>query len=206
MEVADVMEASTDLRAMPSRDAASLSGVTGNPSILWVGRLTPNKDPMTMIEGFSQFLDVYPNAALSLVYSTDAMRAAVHERIQRDPRLAARVRMVGTVAASQMAAYYSAADIYVSDSHREGSGYAAIEAMACGAPVVTSRTGAAPEVAGGAAMLVDPFDVGDIEAGLERATIPEERRQLRELGFRRARQFDWRTAAEATIEAYRRAK
>ena len=88
----------------------------------------------------------------------------------------------------------------------EGFGLPIIEAMACGAPVVTSRTGAAPEVAGGAAILVDPFDVGEIEAGLERATIPEEGRRLRELGFRRARQFDWRTAAEATIEAYRRAK
>ena len=58
--------------------------------------------------------------------------------IARDPRLAARVRVVGAVAASQMAAYYSAADIFVSASHREGSGYAAIEAMACGAvPVLT---------------------------------------------------------------------
>jgi glycosyltransferase involved in cell wall biosynthesis len=72
--------------------------------------------------------------------------------------------------------------------------------------VVTSRTGAAPEVAGGAAILVDPFAVGDIEAGLERATIAEERLRLRELGFQRAHQFDWRIAAEATIEAYRRAK
>jgi glycosyltransferase involved in cell wall biosynthesis len=123
---------------MPTYDAASLSGVKGNPAILWVGRLTANKDPLTMLDGFSQLLDVCPDAALSLVYSAGTMRSAVHERIGRDPRLAARVRVVGAVPASQMAAYYSAADIYVSASHWEGSGYAAIEAMACGAtPVLT---------------------------------------------------------------------
>ena len=78
-----------------------------------------------------------PDAGLSLVYSAGTMRDEV-QRIARDPRLAARVRVVGAVAASQMAAYYSAADIFVSASHREGSGYAAIEAMACGAvPVLT---------------------------------------------------------------------
>src|SRR6185369_10813773 len=57
LHIADVMEASTDLRPMPPRDAALLSGVTGNPAILWVGRLTENKDPLTMLEGFSQALD-----------------------------------------------------------------------------------------------------------------------------------------------------
>ncbi len=134
----DVMEASTHLRPMPSNDAASQSGVTGNPAILWVGRLTENKDPLTMLEGFSQFLDVCPDAALSLVYNAGPMRNVVHERIASDPRLSTRVRVVGVVAASQMAAYYSAADIYLSASRREGSGYAAIEAMACGAaPVLT---------------------------------------------------------------------
>ncbi|HUR22094.1 MAG TPA: glycosyltransferase family 4 protein [Vicinamibacterales bacterium] len=138
VRVADVMEAGTDLRPMPSREAAALSGVTGHPAILWVGRLTQNKDPLTMLEGFSQLLDVCPDARLTVVYSSATMEGAVHERIARDPRLPSRVRVVGAIAASQMAAYYSAADIFVSASHREGSGYAAIEAMACGAaPVVT---------------------------------------------------------------------
>src|SRR5688572_19328814 len=122
--LADVMEASTDLRPLPSFDAASLSGVRGNPAILWVGRLTANKDPLTMLEGFSQLLDVWPAAALSVVFNAGTMRGEVLERIVRDPRLAARVRMVGAVPASHMAAYYSAADIYVSARRREGSGYA----------------------------------------------------------------------------------
>ena len=136
--IANVMEASTDLRPMPARDAAALSGVIGHPAVLWVGRLTENKDPMTMLDGFSGMLDAWPNATLSVIYSAGALRGQVDARLARDPRLAARVRIIGAVPASQMAAYYSAADIFVSASHREGSGYAAIEAMACGAaPVLT---------------------------------------------------------------------
>ena len=75
--------------------------------------------------------------------------------------------------------------------------------MACGAPVVTSTTGAAPEIAGGAAVLVDPFDVAGIEAGIEQVTRPDEARRLRALGRERVRLFDWSVAAAATIETYR---
>jgi len=136
--IADVMEASSDLRPMPAPDAVMLSGVSGNPAVLWVGRLNENKDPLTMLDGFSLFLNVCPDATLHMVYNAGTLRDAVNERIERDPRLAARVRLVGAVPASQIAAYYSAADIYVSASRHEGSGFAAIEAMACGAtPVLT---------------------------------------------------------------------
>ena len=72
--------------------------------------------------------------------------------------------------------------------------------------MVTSRTGAAPEIAGGAAILVDPFDVGSIETGLEQAIHPEEARRLTELGRDRARLFEWSAAANATIEVYRSAQ
>jgi glycosyltransferase involved in cell wall biosynthesis len=69
--------------------------------------------------------------------------------------------------------------------------------------VVTSRTGAAPEIAGGAAVLVDPFDVGSIEAGLEQATQAEEAQRLRALGYQRIGPFNWEKAAAQTIEVYR---
>ena len=76
--------------------------------------------------------------------------------------------------------------------------------MACGAPVVTSRTASAPEVAGGAAILVDPFEVESIEAGLEQVTSARRGRRGfgRWVGSGRA-QFHWSTAAAQTIEVYR---
>jgi glycosyltransferase involved in cell wall biosynthesis len=138
VSICDVMEASTDLRPLPTRDARARSGVTGNPAILWVGRLVEGKDPLTMLEGFALCLNVCPDATLSLVFGAETMWERVRERIERDPKLAAHVRVIGGVPAGDMSAYYSAADIYVSASRREGSGYAAIEAMACGAaPVLT---------------------------------------------------------------------
>ena len=77
--------------------------------------------------------------------------------------------------------------------------------MACGTPVMTSSTGAAPEIAGGAAILVDPFDINSMQEGIERLTQPEESTRLCGLGAERARSFTWSAAAEATIESYRQA-
>jgi glycosyltransferase involved in cell wall biosynthesis len=106
---------------------------------------------------------------------------------------------------AELPGLYAHAAVFLYPGIYEGFGLPIIEAMSCGAPVVTANTGAAPEIAGGAAILVDPFDVGSIEAGLERATQTEETAGLRELGFERARQFEWAAAADATVEAYRKA-
>ena len=73
--------------------------------------------------------------------------------------------------------------------------------MACGAPVVTSVGGATEEVAGGAAVLVDPLDPEAIAAGIEEAIARRE--ELRPLGLARARQFRWADAAAATADVYR---
>jgi glycosyltransferase involved in cell wall biosynthesis len=100
---------------------------------------------------------------------------------------------------------YSNATVFLYPGIYEGFGLPIIEAMACGTPVVTSRTGAAPEIAGGAAVLVDPFDVAGIEAGLEQATQPEEAQRLRTLGLQRVGLFDWKVAAAQTLEVYRQA-
>jgi glycosyltransferase involved in cell wall biosynthesis len=69
--------------------------------------------------------------------------------------------------------------------------------------VVTSRTGSAPEAAGDAAVLVDPFDVDAIATGLELALQPEEQRRMRALGPLHARRFTWERAAALTGEVYR---
>jgi glycosyltransferase involved in cell wall biosynthesis len=75
--------------------------------------------------------------------------------------------------------------------------------MACGAPVVTSATGATAEIAGDAAVLVDPFDPSAIAAGIEEAT--DRREELSRRGLRRAASFSWRATAEATVAVYREA-
>ena len=85
----------------------------------------------------------------------------------------------------------------------EGFGIPVLEAMLCGAPVVTSRDSAMAEVAGDAAELVDPHDVDAIAAGIERALA--RRAELRAAGFERAQAFGWAATAEAVVDCYRKA-
>jgi glycosyltransferase involved in cell wall biosynthesis len=91
-----------------------------------------------VIEGFERALDVLPDPTLTMVFGTDELLALVAKRIRRSAALAARVRLVGPVARRDMPTFMSAADLFVVGSHHEGSGYALMEAIACGAiPVVT---------------------------------------------------------------------
>ena len=137
--VYEVLEASTDLRPIDRGPARAASGVDGSPAVLWVGRLNENKDPLTVLAGFEQLLDPFPAATLTMVFGSDDLLPGINARVAASAALRHRVRLVGYVARDRLAAYYSAADIFVLGSHHEGSGYALIEACACGAvPVVTN--------------------------------------------------------------------
>ena len=133
-----IMESSTTMRALPRSEARAMSALQGSPALLWVGRLNANKDPMTVLDGFERALHVLPDAHLTLVYHTEECLPQVQTRIARSVSLGNRVHLLGQVEHDQLAAFYSAADLFVSGSHHEGSGYALIEALACGTvPVVT---------------------------------------------------------------------
>lgn len=134
-----VLESSTTLKPMDRETARSISRTRGRPSILWVGRLNSIKDPMTVLQGFERALESLPEAILTMVYGEDDLLPAVRRRVSESPALARSVRLVGRVPHDQMAAFYSAADLFVLGSAREGSGYSLIEACACGVvPVVTN--------------------------------------------------------------------
>lgn len=113
------------------------------------------------------------------------------------------VILAGYVDKAELPQLYGGAAAFLYPSVYEGFGLPIIEAMACGTPVLTSQTGSTPEIAAGAAILVDPFDVESIAAGIEQVTQPEEADRLRSLGLERARAFDWSSAAASTIEVYR---
>jgi glycosyltransferase involved in cell wall biosynthesis len=112
----------------------------------------------------------------------------------------AHVTWLGRVDDAQLATLLRGARCLVYPSLYEGFGIPVLEAMACGTPVVTSRGGATEEVAGGAAVLVDPLDVRDIAAGIERAD--RERDVLRDAGIARAQAFTWDETAARTRAVY----
>jgi glycosyltransferase involved in cell wall biosynthesis len=106
----------------------------------------------------------------------------------------------GRVSDDELAALYRGARCLVYPSLYEGFGLPVLEAMACGTPVVTSRGGATEEVAGNAAVLVDPLDPAAIAAGIEHAA--GWRDELRAKGLERARAFSWDRVARETWAVY----
>jgi glycosyltransferase involved in cell wall biosynthesis len=108
---------------------------------------------------------------------------------------------VGEVSDEALAGLYRGARALAFPSLYEGFGIPVLEAMACGAPVVTSTGGATEETAGGAAVLVDPLDVDAIAAGLLEADARRE--ELRALGLARARAFSWDAVADAVETVWR---
>jgi glycosyltransferase involved in cell wall biosynthesis len=113
------------------------------------------------------------------------------------------VRWLGEVSDAELARLYRGARCVAYASVYEGFGIPVLEAMACGAPVVTSRGTVMEEIADGAAVLVDPSDPAELAAGIERATA--ERDALVARGLERARAFRWDAIAGATVEVYREA-
>jgi glycosyltransferase involved in cell wall biosynthesis len=114
------------------------------------------------------------------------------------------IRWLGEVDDDELGRLYRGARALVYPSRYEGFGIPILEAMRAGAPVVTSRGGATEEVAGGAAVLVDPNDPGSIADGL--AEADRRRDELRALGFARAREFSWDDVAERTLRVYEAAR
>lgn len=101
---------------------------------------------------------------------------------------------------------YSAATMFIFPSLWEGFGIPVIEAMACGTPVITSNSSCLPEIAGGAALLVDPYSVDEITGAMEKINSDGVlQRSLSTAGIERTRQFAWRRTAEQSLEVYKRA-
>jgi glycosyltransferase involved in cell wall biosynthesis len=123
------------------------------------------------------------------------------ENEARELQVSADVRFLGRL--DSVASLLQESDLFLLPSQTESFGLAALEAMACGAPVVTTRGTAMEEVADGAAVLVDARDPAEIAAGIERATA--ERDSLVARGLERSRAFRWDAVAAATVEVYREA-
>jgi len=192
---------------LPSREAIGLRrGVTA-PFFLYVARLEhPAKNHARLLAAFNRF-KAATGSAWQLVLAGGDWHGAdkVHALIKASS-FARDIHRLGFVAASELPDWYRAAEALVFPSLYEGFGLPPVEAMACGCPVLSSSRGALGETIADAAGRLDPDDVAQMEMQLTRfAGDPSWREQLRAAGLVRARAFDWRYTATATLGVYARA-
>ena len=136
-KIFEVMEVSSSFYPIAKSLAKEKTGVTGNPVFLWVLRLNPVKDPLTVVKAFLQFVEHKPSARLYMIYHTEDLLAQVKEVLDRSTKKSA-VTLVGKVQHDELLYWFNSADILISGSHHEGSNTALCEAMSCGCmPLVT---------------------------------------------------------------------
>ncbi|HZS94872.1 MAG TPA: glycosyltransferase family 1 protein [Chloroflexota bacterium] len=183
-----------------ARSAARRAGI-GERYILSVGTLEPRKNYERLIDAFSMLVSRGVSQRLVIAGGFGWMYGPILERIEH-LGLGERVTILQPDD-DLLVALYNAADVFVYPSLYEGFGIPALEALACGAPVVASRTSSLPEVVGEAAILVEPRSIEDIASGIERVLASDDLRvRLSKCGPERARDFTWEEAADATAAVY----
>ncbi|HMV47903.1 MAG TPA: glycosyltransferase family 1 protein [Blastocatellia bacterium] len=177
----------------------------GRDFLLAVGSLQPRKNLVRLIRAYARLRgqnhDFTPQLVIvgRKLWLADEIFAEV-----RRQGWAEDVILTGYVADEDLPKLYRAATAFVYPSLFEGFGLPPVEAMACGTPVVTSNVSSLPEVAGDAALLIDPADEQALAAALLRIVGDQPlRARLREQGIAQAAKFTWREAAEKTLELYR---
>ena len=191
------------------RDLIAQRYLVNHPFILYAGAIRPHKNVVRIIEAFSalkselQKENLYPDLKLIIIGDDLSShprlrRTVVRSGVQND------VRFLGFVPIEVLRIFYDVAKIFVFPSLYEGFGLPPLEAMAHGTPVVTSNTSSLPEVAGNAALLVNPENVFEIRRGLQRVLLDSALRdRMKQRGYEQAKKFSWTTSVSRILEIYR---
>lgn len=194
----------------PLQDQARLAAVraaygTGDRFLLCVGEIQPRKNIKTLIEAYVR---LRRSGAITQKLVIVGKKAWLYDETfaaARTSGYGSDLVFTGYVPGDDLVALYNAADLFVYPSLFEGFGLPPLEAMACGTPVITSNTSALPEVAGDAAMLIDPDDVEELARAIAALTTNEYLRSVhRQRGFQQVKRYSWETTARTVADLYRR--
>ncbi|GAA3929409.1 glycosyltransferase family 1 protein [Hymenobacter algoricola] len=174
----------------------------GKPYFLFVGALQPRKNLVNLLRAFDAFKSRTGSPAKLLIVGRTAWKAGPMFDVYQQMQHRTAVHLTGRVTDEELVQLYAAALATAYVPYFEGFGIPIIEAQACGCPVITSDCSCLPEVAGDAALLVDPFSVESIARGLETMHADAELRgQLVERGYRNTARFSWEQSADALWQA-----
>ena len=178
-------------------------GITA-PYILYVGSIETRKNLPRLLEAYARLRKWSTSWQLVIAGASKWGAGSVYEAVER-LQLTACVYFTGFVDEAELPALYTGADLFVFPSLYEGFGLPVLEAMACGTPVITSNRSSLPEVAGDAAVLVDPFEVEELTYALRSVlSDPELAQELRVQGMEQAARFSWQQTARETVNVYRK--
>jgi glycosyltransferase involved in cell wall biosynthesis len=202
-----VVSEAADERFRPTDPAAVRERLgLSTPYLLYVGGLAnpdPRKDLEGLIDAFADWSRAHERADTLVLAGATGPAAEALERRSRDA--GASVVFTGFMPEPDLPALYSGATAFVTASRYEGFGLSALEAIACGTPVVAYDAGAIPETAGPGALLARPADPAELMRSVERVCDDSElARRLAEDGRRHAERFSWDRTAELTWDVYER--
>jgi glycosyltransferase involved in cell wall biosynthesis len=170
--------------------------------ILSLGTIEPRKNLASLLEAYRVLRNQGSDLGLVIVGKKGWLYEGFFHRL-RELGLENEVLFTGFVPDEDLPAICSAAELFVFPSLYEGFGLPVLEAMACGAPVITSNVSSLPEVAGNAALLVDPASVRELTEAMAAVLQDEElRTSLQSKGPKQAARFSWEKAARETLAVY----
>ncbi|HVB72395.1 MAG TPA: glycosyltransferase family 1 protein [Ktedonobacteraceae bacterium] len=176
------------------------------PLVLGVGTQEPRKNHLGIIKAFHKAISSGNKQARPAMLALAGGSGWLYEETQQavaELKLDKKVRFLGRVSDLDLMLLYSLADVFVFPSFYEGFGVPPLEAMACGAPVITSNTSSLPEVVGDAALLVDPHNINEIAHAITRILGNTQlQEELRQKGYQQAARYTWQKSAQKMLSVY----
>ncbi len=171
--------------------------------LFFLGNTDPKKNTPGTLKAYSEFIKKSDKKIplLMLDFGSDYLNKILTNI--GDPELRKHIQLTGYIKNTDLPAIYNLCTVFLYPSLRESFGIPPLEAMRCGAPVISSNTSSMPEVAGGAAHIIDPFNPKEIAKGIEKIISDDNyRKSLIEKGLVQSAKFSWKKMAENVLELY----
>ena len=176
-----------------------------SPFVLSVGTLEPRKNHLGLIKAFYEVQQSNENSAILAIAGGKGWLYEETLNAVKELKLEDKVRFLGRVSDLELILSYSLADVFAFPSFFEGFGIPPLEAMACGAPVITSNTSSLPEVTGDAAIHIDPHDIHALANAISLLLGDEQLREsLRQKGYVQSQKYTWSNSAHKTLSLYQK--
>lgn len=172
--------------------------------LFFLGNTDPKKNTVGTLKAYSEYIKKSEHKIPLVMLDFDSDYLDKILTSIGDPELRSHIRLSGYIKNTDLPAIYNLCEVFLYPSLRESFGIPPLEAMRCGAPVITSNTSSMPEIAGGAGHIIDPFNPHDISNGILKITSDKDyKKELIAKGLERSVIFSWKTMAEEVLELYK---